>query len=49
MLFYMQMRNWYLIFLMLTIAYMIQQKASASNSARSFALHNNASIVSIIR
>lgn len=33
MLFYMQMRNWYLIFLMLTIAYMIQQKSSSGQAS----------------
>ncbi len=30
MLFYMQMKNWFLIFLMLTIAYLIQQKSNFS-------------------
>jgi len=29
MLFYMQMKNWFLVFLMLTIAYLIHQKTSA--------------------
>ncbi|MBY0553516.1 hypothetical protein K2P97_03235 [bacterium] len=46
MLFYMQMKNWFLVFLMLTIAYMIQQK---SNASRNYAFRNNASLVSIIR
>ncbi|AGH95598.1 hypothetical protein A11Q_1382 [Pseudobdellovibrio exovorus JSS] len=45
MLFYMQMKNWFLIFLMLTIAYMIHQKTSP---ARSYALKPISSI-SIIR
>jgi hypothetical protein len=50
MLFYMQMRNWYLIFLMLTIAYMIQQKSSGANSsAKNYALKTSTSIASIIR
>lgn len=31
MLFYMQMRNWFLVFLMVTIAYMIHQKSSAAH------------------
>ena len=31
MLFYMQMRNWFLIFLMLTVVYLIQQKSSPVN------------------
>jgi len=30
MLFYMQMRNWFLIFLMLTMIYLIQQRTSNS-------------------
>jgi len=30
MLFYMQMRNWFLISLMLTVAYMIHQKSNSS-------------------
>lgn len=30
MLFYMQMKNWFLIFLMLTIAYLIHQKSNSS-------------------
>lgn len=30
MLFYMQMKNWFLIFLMVTIAYMIHQKSTSS-------------------
>lgn len=30
MLFYMQMKNWFLIFLMITIAYMIHQKSNSS-------------------
>lgn len=29
MLFYMQMKNWFLVFLMLTIVYLIHQKSSA--------------------
>lgn len=45
MLFYMQMRNWFLIFLMLTIAYMIQQKSGA---AKNYA-YRSISSVSIIR
>lgn len=32
MLFYMQMKNWFLVFLLLTIAYLIQQKSSATNT-----------------
>ncbi len=31
MLFYMQMRNWFLIFLMLTVIYLIQQKSNPVN------------------
>jgi hypothetical protein len=46
MLFYMQMKNWFLVFLMLTIAYMIQQK---SNLSRHYAVKNTSSFVSIIR
>gem|GEM_PF-6246399 len=46
MLFYMQMRNWFLIFLMLTIAYVFQQKSS---SHRNYALKSNSTLVSIIR
>lgn len=30
MLFYMQMKNWFLIFLMLTMAYLIHQKSNSS-------------------
>ncbi|MEQ1723006.1 MAG: hypothetical protein ABL930_07495 [Pseudobdellovibrio sp.] len=47
MLFYMQMKNWFLVFLMLTIAYLIQQKGSSS--ARNYALKSPSSLVSIIR
>lgn len=46
MLFYMQMRNWFLIFLMLTIAYMIQQKTSSTHKNYAF---RSISSVSIIR
>lgn len=46
MLFYMQMRNWFLIFMMLTIAYLIQQK---SNTNKSFALKGPNSLVSVVR
>lgn len=42
----MQMKNWFLIFLVLIIAYMIQQK---SNATRSYAFKSSSSIVSIIR
>jgi hypothetical protein len=31
MLFYMQMRNWFLVFLMLTIVYLVQHKTSVHN------------------
>lgn len=46
MLFYMQMRNWFLIFLMLTIVYLVHQK---SNPNKKFALRNIQDIVSITR
>ncbi len=45
MLFYMQMRNWFLIFMVLTIAYLIQKK---SMSTKTFAMRAGTSI-SIIR
>lgn len=34
MLFYMQMKNWFLIFLMVTMAYIIQQKSSHQSQSR---------------
>jgi hypothetical protein len=46
MLFYMQMRNWFLIFLVLTMAYLIHQRTS---SAKRFALRAPAVMATIIR
>ncbi len=46
MLFYMQMRNWFLIFLVLTIAYLVQKKTV---SAKNFAFRAGSSVVSVIR
>ncbi len=46
MLFYMQMKNWFLVFLMLTIVYLIQQR---SQNYSKMAFRTNASLVSVIR
>lgn len=46
MLFYMQMRNWFLIFMVLTIAYLIQKKTFTS---KSYALKSGTSLISVIR
>ena len=45
MLFYMQMRNWFLIFLILTMAYLVHQK---SGTYKRFAIRSTA-LASIIR
>ena len=46
MLFYMQMRNWFLIFLMLTVVYLIQQKSGPANK---LSYRASAPIFTIIR
>jgi uncharacterized membrane protein YjjB (DUF3815 family) len=46
MLFYMQMRNWFLIFLVLTMAYLIHQKTS---QYKKYALPSATHLATIIR
>lgn len=46
MLFYMQMRNWFLIFLVLTMAYLVHQRTA---SAKRYALRTPSTFASIIR
>ncbi len=46
MFFYMQMKNWFLIFLMLTMAYLIQQRSSATNR---LTYRASAPLMSIVR
>lgn len=46
MLFYMQMKNWFLIFLILVMAYLIQQKSSATNK---LSYRASAPLLSVIR
>ena len=46
MLFYMQMKNWFLIFLMLTIVYLIQQRSSLGSKV---AFRSPLSPISILR
>ncbi|MFZ3229167.1 MAG: hypothetical protein WA160_03095 [Pseudobdellovibrio sp.] len=46
MLFYMQMKNWFLIFLMITMAYLVQQKSSSRNR---FSAHASSSLVTLLK
>ena len=47
MLFYMQMRNWFLVFLMLVAAYLIQQKQG--HTYKNYAFRSYSGQFSIIR